>query len=174
MTDTTQLLDLLDARLHSEETGVRLYDALIDKLDREGEWPDGPTRAELIEIRDHEREHVRMLTELVGDLGGDPALVTPAAQREAIVIQGVVNLIDDPSTSLLDGLEAMVIAELADHEQWVCLVELARELGRDDLARSFLTAQAIEHRHLSQMRAWISAGRANDRANLPSLEGTIH
>jgi rubrerythrin len=146
--------------------GMRLYDALIGKLDREGERTGVPTRAELIEIRDEERAHVEMLADIITELGGDPALVSPAAAREAIVLHGISGVIDDPACGFADGLEAIVILELADHEQWVCLVELAREIRRDDLARSFLTAQSNEHKHLSKMRAWISAERALHRTTL--------
>ena len=163
-----QLLDLLGARLHCEQTGVRLYDALIAKLDEEGELAGGPTRAELVEIRNEELVHVRMLDAMITDLGGEPATVTPAAMREMIASRGIGDVVSDPASSVLDALEVMVVAELADHEQWVALVELARELRRDKLARSFLTAQSVEHTHLSKMRAWISAGRAAQR-----MEGAL-
>lgn len=179
-----QLLDLLGARLHFEQNGVRLYDLLIGKLDRDARRDiadsrapvidrstahangGGPTRDDLVAIRNEELAHIQMLDGMITALGGEPAAVTEAAAREAIASRGLADVVGDPASSVLDALEAMVIAELTDHEQWVNLVELARELGRDDLARSFLTAQSTEHTHLSKMRAWISAGRAASRVEV--------
>jgi len=172
-----QLIDLLGARLLLEQTSVQLYDALIIRLDhadyhdddqpmveRPTDWPGGgPTPAALIAIRNEKADHVRMLIDLLTDLGADPAIVTPSAIRDTVAIRGLVDVVHDPASSVLDALEALVIAELADHEQWVGLVELAHEIQRDDFARTFLTAQAIEHKHLSTMRSWISAGRAAHR-----------
>lgn len=178
-----QLLDLLGARLHFEQNGVRLYDLLIAKLeggvrhdiantsaplvDRTVHaTSDGPTRDDLVAIRNDELAHIRLLDDVITELGGEPAAVTSAAAREAIASRGLAEVVGDPASSVLDALETMVVAELTDHEQWVNLVELARELGRDDLARSFLTAQSTEHTHLSKMRAWISAGRAAIRVEV--------
>lgn len=179
-----QLLDLLGARLHFEQNGVRLYDMLIAKLDGDTRADiadartavvdrstasgrgEGPTRDDLVAIRNEELAHVRLLDDVITELGGEPAAVTDAAAREAIASRGLADVVGDPASSVLDALEALVIAELTDHEQWVNLVELARELGRDDLARSFLTAQSTEHTHLSKMRAWISAGRAATRVEV--------
>ncbi len=158
-----QLLDLLGARLQSEHTAVRNYDALLAKLEALGEPSCGPSHADLVEIRDEELAHMRMLAVCIGDRGGDAAAVTPAASRETIMNRGIGDIVTDAASSVLDGLEAMVIAELADHEQWFGLIELVRELGHEDLARSFLTAESTEHKHLSKMRAWISAGRAASR-----------
>jgi rubrerythrin len=157
------LFDLLGARLHFEAAGVQLYDALLAKRDGQRGFAGGPTTAELVEIRNEERLHVRMLSTLIAELGGDPATMTPAATRELNASRGLIDVVVDPTMSLLDGLEAMVVAELADHEQWVGLVEAARELERDDLARTFASAQTTEHEHLSKIRSWISAGRAANR-----------
>jgi rubrerythrin len=161
--DHDQLLDLLGARLQFEHTAVQLYDALLAKLTALGEPACGPTHTDLAEIRNDELAHMRMLAAHIGDLGGEPAAITPAANRETIASRGIGDVVTDAASTVLDGLEAMVIAELTDHEQWTGLIELVRELGREDLARSFLTAQSTEHTHLSKMRAWISAGRAANR-----------
>ncbi len=172
-----QLLDLLGARLQFEQNGIRLYDQLIAKLEtaRGVAVDQTSTRRapadvvavdDLVTIRNEELVHVRMLDAVITELGGEPAAVTPAASREVIASRGIADIVGDPASTTLDALEAMVVAELADHEQWVGLVELARELGRDDLARSFLTAQSTEHTHLSKMRAWISAGRAASRVEV--------
>jgi len=160
------LVDLLCARLQLEQIAVQHYDALLAKLESLGELPTGPSRLDVVEIRSDELSHAQMLQSLIDELGADPAMVTLAASREAISMRGVHDIIHDPASTVMDVLEALVVAELADHEQWIGLIDLAREQGREDLARSFLTAQSTEHTHLSKMRAWISAGRAATRTEV--------
>lgn len=158
--DQLMLLDLLGARLAFERGGVRLYDALIAKHDAFGGFSGGPERRDLVHIRDEEHAHMRMLDGLIADLGGDPTVVTPCANRELVASKGIIDVLVDPRTSLLDGLESIVVAELADHEQWIGLVDIARELDRDDLVRDFVTAQSTEDEHLTKVRSWIAAGRS--------------
>ena len=160
------LLDQLGARLQFERTGVRLYDALIAKRDAYGGFPGGPNRDDLEHIRAEELSHMRMLDALITEIGGDSTVVTPCANREAIASRGIGDVLMDPRTSLLDGLESIVVAELADNEQWVGLIESARELDREDLARAFLSAHRTEEEHLAKVRAWISAGRVAAREQM--------
>jgi hypothetical protein len=107
-----------------------------------------------------------MLDGLVADLGGDPTAITPGANRELVALRGIAEVVLDPRSSLLDGLEAVLFAELADHEQWSNLIELARELRADDLVRIFVTAQTTQEEHLSKLRRWISSGRELARHQL--------
>jgi rubrerythrin len=162
------LLDLLGARLQFERSGVRLYDALIAKRDAYGGFRGGPTRDDLVHIRDEELSHMRMLDNLITELGGDSTVVTPCANVEATASRGIADVLLDPRTSLLDGLEAVIVAELTDLEQWNGLIDLARELGRDDLLYSFRSAHATEEDHLDKVRAWIVAGRAVAREQVRS------
>jgi rubrerythrin len=157
------LLDLLGARLAFERGGVRLYDALISKHDAYGGFVDGPERRDLVQLRDEEHAHARMLEGLITEIGGDATAVTPCANREVITSRGICDVLVDPRTSLLDGLESIVVAELADREQWIGLVDIARDMNREDLARAFIDAQTTEDEHLSKVRAWIAAGRAAAR-----------
>lgn len=153
------LVDLLGARLAFERSGVRFYDALIAKHDAYGTFERGPSRRDLEQIREDEHRHLLMLDGLLHDMGADPTVFTPCANREVVSSRGIGDVLLDPRTSLLDGLEAIVIAELADHEQWMALVDTARDMRRDDLARIFVANQATEEEHLSKVRRWISAGR---------------
>ena len=74
----TALLDKLAARLAFERSGVRLYEALIQKREAVG-GTSKPTIADLTHIRDEELDHMHLLEECIADLGGDPTMVTPAA-----------------------------------------------------------------------------------------------
>lgn len=157
--DLVLLIDLLGARLAFERSEVRFYEALIAKHDAYGTFERGPTRRDLEHIRDEEHRHVVMLDGLLHDLGANPTTLTPSANREVISSRGIGDVLLDPRTGLLDGLEAIVIAELADHEQWMALVDTARDLRRENLARIFIASQATEEEHLSKVRRWIAAGR---------------
>lgn len=163
------LFDLLGARLAFERAGVRAYEALAAKHEAYGSFADGPDLDDLMTIRDQELVHARMLHALITELGGDPTALTPRADLQLVGSRGIIDVIVDPRTSLLDGLEAIVFAELADHEEWIGLIELARELGREDLVHAFQTAQLTEELHLSKIRRWISAGRAAARDELTPL-----
>jgi rubrerythrin len=158
--ELAMLVDLLGARLAFERAGVRLYDALISKLDAYGPFERGPTRRDLEHIREEEHRHMLMLDQLLRDLGADPTAFTPCANREIVSSKGIADVLLDPRTSLLDGLESIVVAELTDHEQWMGLVDLARDLGRENLVRIFVSNQATEEEHLSKVRRWIASGRS--------------
>jgi len=153
------LFDLLGARLAFERMSTRLYDALISKLDAYGSFDDGPDRGALEHLRDEELTHMRMLQRTIGELGGDPTVVTPCANLQELASRGIGDVVVDPRTSLLDGLEAIIVAELADHEEWIGLIDLARDLGKTDLMHTFQSAQLTEEEHLSKVRRWIAAGR---------------
>jgi hypothetical protein len=157
------LIDLLGARLAFERSGVRLYDALISKYDAFGSFAGGPERRDLSLIRDQERAHALMVEGSITELGGDATVVTPCANRELISSRGIGDVLVDPRTSLLDGLESIVIAELNDLEQWTGLVEVARAMHREDLVRAFVDAQRTEDEHLAKVRRWVAAGREGVR-----------
>jgi len=94
--EESKLLDKLGARLQFERTGTRLYEALISKLDAYGVFPGGPTREQLIEIRDEEHHHALLAQELIDGLGGDPTIVTPSADIESVAGHGLLCVLVDP------------------------------------------------------------------------------
>jgi hypothetical protein len=71
----------------------------------------------------------------------------------------------DPRTTLLQSLEAILVAELADNACWEALVELAQGAGEDALVRQFEQARTTEQKHLEKVQTWLAAGqgRAGDR-----------
>lgn len=155
----TLVLDKLGERLAFERTGTRLYEALVSKHEADGGFLGGPTRQQLVEILNDEHRHFAMLAEVVRDLGGDPTAMTPSADAAAVVSMGVVQIIVDPRTTLLQGLEAILVAELADRDGWMVLVDLARDAGKDELRLRFEQAERVEAEHLAKVRAWIRAAQ---------------
>lgn len=159
----TLFLDKLGERLAFERTGTRLYEALISKHEAFGSFAGGPTKADLDHIREEEHRHFTMLQAAIEQLGGDPTAVTPAANLSATASQGISKVIVDPRTTLLQSLEAVLIAELADHACWEALVELAQQAGEDDLGQQFEQAQATEQEHLLKVQTWLAAGQGLQR-----------
>jgi hypothetical protein len=152
------LLDKLGARMAFERAGTRLYDALISKLDAFGTFPDGPSREDLVNIREEEHHHVVLVKQMIEKLGGDPTVVTPCANLQLTASRGLVDVLTDPRTDLLECLETILIAELADGESWLDLVAVAKDLGKE-LVPQIEAAQKTEAEHLTKLRAWLSAAR---------------
>ncbi len=151
------LLDRLGARMQFERTGTRLYDALISKLDAYGSFDGGPSRQELLEIREQELSHALLTQELVGSIGGDPTAITPGANLQATASQGIACVLLDPRTSLIDCLEAMLIIELTDLDSWGMLARIAEPLGDAGMIDKITQAQKVELEHLAKVRGWLEA-----------------
>jgi hypothetical protein len=157
-------LDKLGERLAFERSGVRLYETLVSKYDAYGSFSGGPSREDLQQILNDEFAHFTMLTWAVEQLGGDPTAVTPSANLHATLSMGVVQALTDPRTTLLQSLEAILLAELADNDCWQALSELARQAGEQDLENRFLRAYATEGEHLERVRGWLAAGQGRTYA----------
>jgi hypothetical protein len=154
-TNLVVLLDKLGERLAFERTGTRLYEALIAKHDIADALPYGPTRAELVEIHEQELAHFELLWRSIISVGGDPTAVTPSADVTAISSTGILQVISDPRTTMLQALNAILTAELVDNDQWTILGELALSAGHDDIALEFQQAIFEEQDHLKKVRAWV-------------------
>lgn len=161
--EMAMMVDKLGERLAFERTGTRIYDALISKHDAYGSFDGGPSRSDLEEIRAQELAHFALLEEVIETLGGDPTAVTPAANLTATAARGIAMVVQDPRTSLLQCLDAVLMAELADHDGWEALVELARLNGQDEVADRFEVALDEEEEHLIKVRRWLAHGQGRVR-----------
>lgn len=163
-------MDLLGERLCFERTGTRLYEALIAKRVASGDLPGAPTQRELERMRTEELRHFGILQEAVATLGGDPTVMTPAADVAGVEAVGLLQVLTDPRTTFQQALHAILVAELADNDGWRTLIALAEGLGQEALMNGFREAQRDEDRHLADVRRWLGAIQ---RANLelaPSAE----
>lgn len=150
-------LDKLGERLAFERTGTRLYEALLAKFDAAHPHEGGPTREELVRIRDDELRHYGIVRDAIVALGADPTAVTPCADIAGVLSMGLVQVLSDPRTTLTQALDAILTAELTDNDAWILLVDLAQELGQDEMASQFRVALVEEEDHLERVRAWIAA-----------------
>jgi rubrerythrin len=161
-------MDKLGERLAFERTGTRLYEALVSKHDAFGSFTGGPSREALEHIRQEEYQHFTLLQSVIEQLDGDPTAVTPSANLHGTAAHGINQVIVDPRTTLLQSLEAILIAELADNACWEALIELAQEAGEDTLVMQFEEALRNEQDHLAKVQTWLAAGQGrshNSRGN---------
>jgi rubrerythrin len=152
----TVFIDKLGERLAFERTGTRLYDALLAKVEAADPHPQGPTRADIEQIRNAERRHFALVRDAIIEVGADPTAMTPCADLIAVAGLGWVQSVSDPRTTLNQCLGIMLIAELADHDGWMMLIQLADNFGFDDMARQFRVALEEEDRHVLRVRGWMT------------------
>jgi rubrerythrin len=155
----TLFMDKLGERLAFERTGTRLYEALVSKHEAFGSFAGGPSRNDLEHVLQEEYQHFTMLQAAIEQLGGDPTAVTPSANLHATASHGINQVIVDPRTTLLQSLEAILIAELTDNACWEALIELAKDAGEDKLGSQFKEALRNEQDHLAKVQAWLAAGQ---------------
>ena len=155
----TLWMDKLGERLAFERSGTRLYEALVSKHNAFGSFAGGPSKGDLAAILQEEYSHFTMLSTTIEQLGGDPTVVTPSADLQATASHGIVQVLVDPRTTLLQSLEAILIAELADNACWEALIALAEQAGEDPLVQPFEQALVTEQEHLMKVRAWLAAGQ---------------
>jgi rubrerythrin len=151
------LIDQLAERLAFERTGTRLYEGLLAKLEAASPRPEGPTREQLLHIRDEELAHFGLLTAALERLGADPTALTPGADVTAVASSGVLAVISDSRVTLSEALKAILIAELVDNDAWQTLADLAERVGQQGLATAFRTALAEEQEHLANVRLWLTS-----------------
>jgi len=142
------LIDKLGERLAFERTGTRLYEAMLIKC-VEG---NGHGASELVPrlsaIRDQEAQHFALLTKALQEMGADPTAQTPCADVAAVMSMGLLQVVNDPRTTVAQCLNALLVAELADNASWELLIELAREDKQDELVARFEQAAQHEAEHL--------------------------
>lgn len=150
-------IDKLGERIAFERTGVRLYELLIGKCAalEEAGTSLGPISIETLrDFRNEEGWHFQILREVIESLGADPTAQTPGADTSAVAGRGLLEVIADPRTTLVDSLQAILIAEQADNGEWELLIRMAREIGSDELVSRFESALKDEERHLRTIHQW--------------------
>ena len=149
------LLDKLGERLAFERTGTRLYDALITKCEVMLDAIEiSMTIEDLEDIREDEARHFLMVSDAIDAMGGDPTSQTPSADLCGVESMGLVQVLNDPRTSIAQSLHAIVTAELSDKAGWETLIALADEHGLTDMVTSFTAALNDEREHLALVQTW--------------------
>ena len=89
-----------------------------------------------------------MLQSVIIQFGGDPTAVTSSADLRATAAHGIQMVLVDPRAMLLQSLEAILIAELADNACWEALIAFAQQVGEEGLVELFERALTAEQEHL--------------------------
>jgi rubrerythrin len=150
-----KFLDKLGERLAFERSGVRLYEALLVKIDAPppGTRTLDETQRELIaRICLEEHEHYLLLQKAIQEVGGDPSCLTPSADVQGVLSSGFAKVLLDPRTTVADGLEAILLAELADNDAWDRLGEMAEQRRLEGLSAQFAEVLDSEQDHLDIVR----------------------
>ena len=148
------LIDKLGERLAFERTGTRLYDALISKCGVLLDDTISMTMDDLRRIRNDEARHMALVADAVDTLGGDPTSVTPSADLAGVESMGLVQVINDPRTTIAQCLHAILTAELSDRAGWETLIALADAQDLDELVTQFSDALDTEREHLAMVETW--------------------
>jgi hypothetical protein len=151
------LLDKLGERLAFERQGTRLYEAFVQKVETlASDDPNGPDIDSLRHICSEELEHFKLLQEAIVELGGDATVQSPSADVAGVLSHGALQIVSDPRTTVAQGLQALLTAELVDNDGWEMLQNLAEQLGHADLAEECGSALEEEREHLESVRTWAS------------------
>ena len=148
------LLDKLGERLAYERIATRLYDALIAKCEVMLDADISMTIDDLEQIRADEVRHFKLVSDAIAWLGGDPTSQTPSADLAGVESMGLVQVLNDPRTSIAQSLHAIVTAELSDKSGWETLVALADEHELADMVDDFTNALNQEREHLALVQTW--------------------
>ncbi len=151
-TNRTKVIDLLNERLVFERTGVKLYDAILDRMRASNEKPITKMIDQMQEHRDQEKEHEEWLEEQVRRLGGDAHGKTEMALLIEKESRGIEDVILDGDPAVPHLFHALFAAELVDNAGWDLLVQLADEADDHDAKRAFKKRLHEEEEHLVFMR----------------------
>ena len=110
---------------------------------------------QLAKIHDDEARHFELLGQAIESMGADPTAQTPCADLTGVESMGLMQALNDPRTTVVQGLHTILIAELADNAGWELLIDLAQAAGQTELAEQFAAPLAEEQQHLEQVRTWL-------------------
>jgi rubrerythrin len=82
---------------------------------------------------------------------------TPCADISGVLSQGVMQVVSDPRTTVVECLEAVLNAELMDNDGWSMLLKLMESKGGGEFTDQIEEAEEHEREHLTMVRGWLSA-----------------
>jgi hypothetical protein len=144
--------DVLSDMLAHERCGAQLYRSVEQRTNN-------PVLQERYRHFGEETvEHVAILEALIGELGGDPGYVSPAARatekagaallESTFLLGGSVDLVTQEQVML----DAVLLAEAKDHANWSCLAGMVEDLPAGDIRDAFEAAvdevEVQENEHL--------------------------
>jgi|SRR3954447_25331674 rubrerythrin len=169
------LADLLSGVLTHERCGRHLYRAV------EARTFNPILKAKYREFGEETERHVEILEDLITQMGGNPNYVSPAARAiegmDSKLVESTYALSGslDLMTAEMAMLDAVFLAESADHANWKMMRSLCDQLRAGDLQDAFRAAadevEAQEDEHLgwaseTKMRLVMLQARNSVMANV--------
>jgi rubrerythrin len=146
-----KVIDVLCERLCFERSGVKLYDKILERMQRSSEPNIKKMLEPMREHRDQEKEHEEWLEECIRKLGGDDKKLTEKAKLVTEESKGIESVVmKDPELPHL--FHALLAAELVDNAGWDLLVQLADEADDTPAKKEFKKRLHEEEEHLILMR----------------------
>jgi len=163
--------DLLSDILAHERCGAQLYRSVAQRTNNP------MLKKQYEHFGTETTQHVEILEKLIGQAGGDPQYVSPAARATTKAGTGLLE-----STFLLTGsidlmtqelvmLDAVLLAEAKDHANWTCLARLTADMPdgkiRDAFSQAVDTVAPQEDEHLgwaTETRCKVVSAQAKSRA----------
>jgi len=150
--NTAFVADILSAMLTHERCGRHLYRSV------EGRTNNPVLQAKYREFGQETERHAEILEQLIAQMGGNPSYVSPAARavegmdsklvESTFMLSGSVDLM----TAEMAMLDAVFLAESADHANWKALGAIAEQLPtgtmRDSVQAAVGEVEQQEDRHL--------------------------
>jgi rubrerythrin len=151
-----QLEELLYQALETELGGVQVYEAAVRCAlndDLKKEWQ---------EYLDQTRNHVDVMTRVLGAFQLDPQTETPGRPILRLKAKTLVQAMEtalqaDPSAAQLVAAECVVEAESKDHQNWELMNEVAQKLTGDEaraLKEAYSQVGEEEDEHLYHTMGW--------------------
>lgn len=157
MVNKEALVDKLCERLAVEKSGVEIYQAVLAKLG-------DPSIARRLERYQQEEAAHRDLLASVLERMGVTERETPSARLAMHEGQAYLRLIEEAETPA-QLLNILLTVELMDENGWEMIVNLARDLGDEELARACNGALKDEKEHLRGVRG-MTAQRVREMLTL--------
>lgn len=174
---TGALLNKIGERLAFERSGVRVYECFIAKCEAVAAGGTLPGAVDLDMLRQfciEEAQHFALLRDVLDGLGADATAQTPDADVAGVAALGLMKVIQDPRTSVVQSLEALLSIELTDNAAWELLQQLAREMTLEAIADQFHQAEEQEDRHLATVRQWYRMAVREEAGLVTDRSGPTH
>jgi rubrerythrin len=142
------LVDKLCERLAVETGGVAIYEAAIAKID------DPTVAARLRHYMQEEAEHRDLLDAYLTNLGVQNR-ETPLARLAKLEGEAYLKLLGEAQTPA-QVLNILLTVELMDENGWEMIINLGRDLGDDEMVRTFNVALKDEKEHLRGVRGMLA------------------
>jgi bacterioferritin (cytochrome b1) len=154
---TEQLIDILCERRAFERATLKIYDAIIGKLEMSNDIQVHRTLQVMHRHRDEEKEHADWLEGEISELGGDAQGETDLSRLVGIEALGLEAAVMDGDNNPGHLFHALLAAELLDNAGWELLVALAEEAGDKGAKKAFKKRLRQEELHLEFARRAVAS-----------------